>query len=178
LQGHFGPSSGTVDPGKGLWKLESTSIFNSLVQPLGLTRTPEQGLCALHRARGGGAHRAGPWAAACAGAGRLQGGDAKRRRARSAICGSRSGPRRRPALQLRAGTYTWHRARQSRRSSARAARRRAHLALGAGFLLGTARTELRLQLRLRVCVLLLRGCPGCSKMDFPNVNVLGVSRKK
>ena len=34
---------------------------------------PEQGRCALHRARGGGAHRAGPCAAARAGAGRLQG---------------------------------------------------------------------------------------------------------
>ena len=86
---------------------------------------PEQGRCALHRARGGGAHRAGRWAAAGAGAGRLQGGAAKRRRARSAICGSRSEPRRRPALQPRAGTYTWHRARQSRWSSARAARRSA-----------------------------------------------------
>ena len=85
-------------------------------------RPPEQGRCALHRARGGGAHRAGPWAAARAGAGRLQGGAAKRRRARSAICGSRSEPRRRPALQPRAGTYIWHRSRQSRWSSARAAR--------------------------------------------------------
>jgi hypothetical protein len=56
-------------------------------------------------------------AAARAGAGRLQGGAAKRRRARSAICGSRSEPRMRPALQPRAGTYTWHRARQSRWSS-------------------------------------------------------------
>ena len=91
----------------------------------GAPRPPEQGCCALHRARGGGAHRAGPWAAARAGAGRLQCGAAKRRRARSAICGSRSEPRRRPALQPRAGTYTWHRARQSRWSSARAARRSA-----------------------------------------------------
>ena len=91
----------------------------------GAGRPPEQGRCALHRARGGGAHRAGPWAAVRAGAGRLQGGAAKRRRAWSAICGSRCEPRRRPALQLRAGTYTWHRARQSRWSSARAARRSA-----------------------------------------------------
>jgi hypothetical protein len=35
-------------------------------------RPPEQGRCALHQARGRGAHRAGPWAAARAGAGRLQ----------------------------------------------------------------------------------------------------------
>ena len=91
----------------------------------GAPRPPEQGRCALHRARGRGAHRAGPWAAACARAGRLQGGDARRRRARSAICGSRFEPHRRPALHSRAGTYTWHRAQQSRWSSARAARRSA-----------------------------------------------------
>ena len=38
---------------------------------------PEQGRCAHHRARGRGAHRACPWAAVRAGAGRLQGGAAK-----------------------------------------------------------------------------------------------------
>jgi hypothetical protein len=81
-----------------------------------------QGRCALHRARGGGAHRAGPCAAASAGAGRLQGGAAKLRRARCAIFPRRCRARRRPALQPRAGTYTWHRVRQSRWSSARAAR--------------------------------------------------------
>ena len=91
----------------------------------GAPRPPEQGRCALHRARGGGAHRAGPWAAARAGAGRLQVCATKRRRARSAICGSRCEPRRRPGLQPRAGTCIWHRARQSRWSPARAARRRA-----------------------------------------------------
>jgi len=56
---------------------------------------------------------------------RVQGGAAKRRRARSAICGSLCQLRRRPALQPCAGKYTWHRARQSRRSSERAARRSA-----------------------------------------------------
>jgi hypothetical protein len=70
----------------------------------GAPRPPEQGRCAHHRACSRGAHRAGPWAAARAGAGRLQGGAAKWPRARSAICGSRSEPRRRPALQPRAGT--------------------------------------------------------------------------
>jgi hypothetical protein len=88
-------------------------------------RPPEQGRCALNWARGRGAHRAGPWAAARAGAGRLRGGAAKWRRARSAICGSRSEPRRRPVLQPRAGTYTWHRSQQSRWSPAPGARRRA-----------------------------------------------------
>ena len=72
----------------------------------GAGRPPEQGRCALHRARGRGAHRAGPWAAARAGAGRLQGGAAKWPRARSAFFGIRSQPRRRPALQPRAGTHT------------------------------------------------------------------------
>ena len=91
----------------------------------GAGRPPEQGRCALHRARGGGAHRAGRWAAAGAGAGRLQGGAAKRRRARCAIFPRRCRARRRPALQPRAGTCTWHRARQSWWSSARAARRSA-----------------------------------------------------
>ena len=89
----------------------------------GAGRPPEQGRCALHRARGGGAHRAGRWAAAGAGAGRLQGGAAKRRRARCAFFPRRCRARRRPALQPRAGTCTWHRARQSRWSSAHAARR-------------------------------------------------------
>ena len=55
----------------------------------------------------------------------LQGGAAKRRRARCAIFPRRCRARRRPALQPRAGTCTWHRARQSRWSSARAARRSA-----------------------------------------------------
>ncbi len=91
----------------------------------GAGRPPEQGRCALHRARGGGAHRAGRWAAAGDGAGRMQGGAAKRRRARCAFfprrCRASSGP----ALQPRAGTCTWHRARQSLWSSARAARRSA-----------------------------------------------------
>ena len=91
----------------------------------GAGRPPEQGRCALHRARGGGAHRAGRWAAAGAGDGRLQGGAAKRRRARCAFFPRRCRARRRPALQPRAGTCTWHRARQSRWSSARAARRSA-----------------------------------------------------
>jgi hypothetical protein len=91
----------------------------------GAGRPPEQGRCALHRARGGGAHRAGPWAAAGAGAGRLQGVAAKHGRARCAIFPRLCRARRRPALQPRAGTYTWHRARQSRWSSARAARRSA-----------------------------------------------------
>jgi len=91
----------------------------------GAPRPPEQERCALHWARGRGAHRAGPWAAARAGAGRLQGGAAKRRRARSAICGSRSEPHRRPALQPRAGTYNWHWAQQSRWLPAPGARRRA-----------------------------------------------------
>jgi hypothetical protein len=44
----------------------------------GAPRPPEQGRCALHQARCRGAHRAGPWAAARAGAGSLQGGAAKR----------------------------------------------------------------------------------------------------
>ena len=91
----------------------------------GAGRPPEQGRCALHRARGGGAHRAGRWAAAGAGARRLQGGAAKRRRARCAFFPRRCRARRRPALQPRAGTCTWHRARQSWWSSARAARRSA-----------------------------------------------------
>ena len=91
----------------------------------GAGRPPEQGRCALHRARGGGAHRAGRWAAARAGARRLQGGAAKLRRARCAIFPRRCRARRRPALQPRAGTCTWHRARQSWWSSARAARRSA-----------------------------------------------------
>ena len=38
----------------------------------GAGRPPEQGRCALHRARGGGAHRAGPCAAARAGARRCR----------------------------------------------------------------------------------------------------------
>ena len=55
----------------------------------------------------------------------LQGGAAKLRRARCAIFPRRCRARRRPALQPRAGTYTWHRSRQSWWSSARAARRSA-----------------------------------------------------
>ena len=43
----------------------------------GAPRPPEQGRCALNWARCRGAHRAGPWAAVRAGAGRLQGGAAK-----------------------------------------------------------------------------------------------------
>ena len=39
----------------------------------GAPRPSEQGRCAIYRAGGRGAHRAGPWAAARAGAGRLQG---------------------------------------------------------------------------------------------------------
>ena len=84
-------------------------------------RPPEQGRCALH----GGAHRAGPCAGAGAGAVRLRLCAAKWPRARCATfprrCRAGSGP----PLQPRAGTYTWHRARQSRWSSARAARRSA-----------------------------------------------------
>ena len=55
----------------------------------------------------------------------LQGGAAKLRRARCAIFPRRCRARRRPAFQPCAGTYTWHRARQSWWSSARAARRSA-----------------------------------------------------
>jgi len=91
----------------------------------GAGRPPEQGRCALHQARGGGAHRAGPCAAARAGARRLHCGAAKLRRARCAIFPRRCRARRRPALQPRAGTNTWHRSRQSQWSSARAARRSA-----------------------------------------------------
>ncbi len=75
---------------------------------------PEQGRCALHQAHGRVTHRAGPWAAVSGSPMRLQGGVAKRRRALSAICGSRSEPRRHPELQPRAGTYTWHWAQQLR----------------------------------------------------------------
>jgi len=79
----------------------------------GTGRPPEQGLCALHRAPSGGTHHAGPCAAARAGASRLQGGAAKRRRARCAIFPRRCRVRRRPAIQPCAGTYTCHRSRQS-----------------------------------------------------------------
>ncbi len=88
----------------------------------GAGRPPEQGRCALHRARGGGAHRAGPCAAARAGA----------RRCRAALQNCAGHGARffhaaaaRSALQPRAGTYTWHRSRQSQWSSVRAARRSA-----------------------------------------------------
>jgi hypothetical protein len=88
-------------------------------------RPSEQGRCSLHRASGRGAHPAGPWDAACAGAGHLQGGAAKQHQVRSAICGSLSKHSRSPELQPSAGTYTWHRSRQSRWSSVRLARRSA-----------------------------------------------------
>ena len=55
----------------------------------------------------------------------LQGGAAKRRRARFAIFPRRCSAHRRPALQPCAGTYICHRSRQSQWSSARAARRSA-----------------------------------------------------
>ena len=45
----------------------------------------------------------------------------------SAICDNLSEPRRRPAIQPRASTCTWHRAQQSRWSPAPGARRRAPL---------------------------------------------------
>jgi hypothetical protein len=55
----------------------------------------------------------------------LQGGAAKLRRARCTIFPRRCHALRRPALQPRAGTYTWHRSRQSQWSSAGTARRSA-----------------------------------------------------
>jgi hypothetical protein len=91
----------------------------------GAPRPLEQGRCDLHRARSRDAHRAGSWAAARAGAGRLQGGAAKWPWARSAICGSCSGPRSRPSLQPHADTCTGHWAQQSWWSPAPGARRRA-----------------------------------------------------
>jgi hypothetical protein len=67
--------------------------------------------CALHRARGGGAHPAGPCAAARAGARHCKA--AKVRRTRCEIFPRHCRVRGRTALQPCAGTYTWHRARQS-----------------------------------------------------------------
>jgi hypothetical protein len=101
-------------------------------------RSREQG-CALHRASGRGAHRAGPWAAARAGVGRPQGVAAKWRRARSAICGSRSEPRRLPALQPRANTCTWHWEKQSPAPGAR--RRAPRSATPPGPFLQTAKSQ-------------------------------------
>ena len=69
----------------GLWTMRCRGTPGVPISYRGAGRPPEQGRCALHQARGGGAHRAGPCAAARAGAGRLQGGAAKRRRARCAI---------------------------------------------------------------------------------------------
>ena len=68
----------------------------------GAGRPPEQGRCALHRARGGGAHRAGPCAAARAGA----------RRCRAALqSGAGHGARFFHAAAARAGARRFNRAR-------------------------------------------------------------------
>jgi hypothetical protein len=79
------PRANSWDP-----RLGDRGATGVLISHCAAPRPPEQGRCALYRASCRGAHRAGPWAAARAGDGRLQDGNVKWPRARSAIGGSRS----------------------------------------------------------------------------------------